>query len=88
MKPVAIGVFSAVIALALFFGGFMLGAELMQDTHRGYVQELEARAANSPSAQMQCIHWLENWRSVGQPQGVDGPSFGMYTELCGKPGSK
>jgi hypothetical protein len=85
MKPVAIGVIGTVVALALFFGGFMLGAELMQDTHRGYVQELQARAANAPSAQMQCIHWLENWQSAGQPSGVNGPSFGMYVELCGKP---
>jgi len=88
MKAVAVGVLSAIVALGLFFAGFLVGANVAMDSNSGYTRYLQATAANQESAQMQCIHWVDKWRSAPKFQGDEGmPAFGMYTALCGKPDS-
>jgi hypothetical protein len=78
MKAAAIGVATAVIALGLYFWGFNVGMKYEQYFER-----------NSESAQMQCIHWVEQWKgepTIENPKG--NPNFGMFASLCGKPDSK
>jgi hypothetical protein len=89
MKSVAVGVVAAIVALGLFFSGFLVGANVAIGNNSGYVKYLNERAEHGESAQMQCIHWVDQWKgepTVGNQQGA--PTFGMYTALCGKPDSK
>jgi len=88
MKTVGIGVLAAIIALGLFFSGFLVGANVAVDSNSGYIKYLNETAKHSESAQMQCIHWVEQWQSASTIGGSTGPTFGMFTDLCGKPSTR
>ena len=80
------------IVLALFFSfavkiGYNWGSATATDKYLVREEQIVRQNAQQ-SAQMQCIHWVEQWRSAGQPKGQDGASFGMYTALCGRPSSE
>ena len=83
MKPFAFGALGAAAAIAMFIWGVTVGIRVEQSD--------VSPSLNQPheSAQMQCIHWVDQWKgepTVGNQQGA--PTFGMSTALCGKPDSK
>jgi hypothetical protein len=84
MKPFAFGALGAAAAIAMFIWGVTVGIRVEQSD--------VSPSLNQPheSAQMQCIHWVDKWRSAPDfPNQTPGaPVFGMYTALCGKPDAK
>ena len=79
------GVGGAVVALAVFFGGFFAGATVNNGFRSEDVQAAD-NALERKSPQMECIHWVEKWRGTSDTTiGVNGPNFAMFTALCGKP---
>lgn len=74
------GVCGAVLTIAVFLTGFGVGATVAQGYSNYYIKALQAKEMESP--QMQCIHWVDQWKGVGPNPG---PVFGMYTALCGRP---
>jgi hypothetical protein len=88
MRTFIVGTLGATLGIALFLAGLFTGASIYR-ANTGYALEQARASVNRESPQMQCIHWVENWRSASNfSKNGDPPTFGMFTDLCGKPGSK
>jgi hypothetical protein len=88
MKAIFVGALGAALGVALFLAGLFTGATIYR-TNTDYALDQARASATQESAQMQCIHWVDKWRTAPQFQSDPGmPTFGMYTTLCGKPDSK
>lgn len=75
------GVSGAVFVIAVFLAGFFVGANVEKGFSDLVVSNMQA-SQEKESSQMQCIHWVDKWKSIGPSPN---PVFGMYTALCGRP---